>query len=66
MVVRVPIRLQLDDLVVEPNANVTRHGDNHRLARLGLASGLVVRNQVFSYFLKACVCPNNGFECGPL
>ena len=44
----VPIRAQLDDFVVEMDANLTTHGDDDRLAGLCLVALLEVRHQVGS------------------
>ena len=45
----VPLRAELDDFVVEVDADVAAHGDDHRLAGLRLAAFLVVGHQVGGY-----------------
>ena len=61
----VPVRAQLDDLVVQVHADVTAHGHDHGFARLGGASLFKVRDQVSGHAGDTGFGTDNLFQGGP-
>ena len=65
-IIRVPVRAQFHYLAIEASAYFPGHGNNQCLARLCLATGLVMVDEVFRHFLKSGIGANDGFQCRPL
>ena len=65
VVVTVPLRAQLDDFVVERNANSTAHADDHGLAVHADDAVLEVLHEVVGDHGEAFLGPDDGFNVRP-